>query len=176
MSRWLASVRLIFRFLFRRRRVEEELDGELRYHLEQQIREELNTGLAPEEARYAAMRAMGPIAKSLEECRDANRVQFIDDLLRDLQYAARALRRNPAFAVVVLPTLAVATGAVVTVFSIVDAWLLRPLNFPQSDRLVIAFAARPERPTEPAVWLPYREYLAWKERSHSFESVAGAFV
>src|SRR5215467_9361639 len=176
MSRLIASVRLIFRSLFRRKSVEEELDEELRYHLEQQIQEELSGGLTPEEARYAAMRAMGPIAKSMEECRDADRVQLLDDLVRDLNYAARTLRRNPAFTVVVLTTLAIAIGAVVTVFSIVDAWLLRPLNFPQPDRLVIAFAARPERPTEPAVWLPYRQYLGWKERSHSFQSVAAAFM
>jgi len=176
MSRLIASVRLIFRSLFRRKSVEEELDEELRYHLEQQIQEELSGGLTPEEARYAAMRAMGPIAKSMEECRDADRVQLLDDLVRDLNYAARTLRRNPAFAAVVLTTLAIAIGAVVTVFSIVDAWLLKPLNFPQPDRLAIAFAARPERPMEPAVWLPYREYLAWQERSHSFQSLAAAFV
>ena len=101
---------------------------------------------------------------------------FIDDLSRDLKYAARSLRRNPSFAAVVLTTLAIGIGAVITVFSIVDAWLLRPLNFPDADRLVIAFAAQPDRPTEPAVWLPYREYLGWKERSHSFDWLAAAFV
>ena len=111
MSRLIASVRLIFRSLFRRKSVEEELDEELRYHLEQQIQEELSGGLTPEEARYAAMRAMGPIAKSMEECRDADRVQLLDDLVRDLNYAARTLRRNRSFSAVVLTTLAVAVGA-----------------------------------------------------------------
>src|SRR5262245_17384784 len=176
MSRWIARIRLICRYAFRRRRVEEELDEELRYHIDRQMREELNSGLPPEEARAAAIRSMGPIARSIDESRDVTRVKFIDDLSRDLRYAGRSLRRNPGFSAVVLATLGIAIGAVVTVFSIVDAWLLRPLNFPQPDRLVIAFEANPDRPAEPAVWLPYRAYLGWKERSRSFDSLSAAFV
>ncbi len=68
-----------------------------------------------------------------------------------------------------------AIAATLTVFSIVDAWLLRPLNFPDADRLVIAFAAAPDKPSEPAVWLPYRAYLGWKEQSRSFASISAAF-
>src|SRR5262245_45574216 len=83
----------------------------------------------------------------------------IDDLRRDLAHGARLLRRNPGFAAVAVTTLAAAIAATVTIFSIVDAWLLRPLNFPESNRLVIAFGANPDRPGEPAVWMPYRAYL-----------------
>jgi predicted permease len=100
---------------------------------------------------------------------------LLDDFGRDLSHGARLLRRNPGFSTVVIATLAIAIGAAVTVFSIVDAWLFRPLNFPEADRLAIAFAARPERPTEPAVWLPYRAFLGWKERSRSFASISAAF-
>jgi len=103
-------------------------------------------------------------------------MSFVGDLVRDLKYATRLYLRSPAFTGVVLATLAIAVGATVTVFSIVDAWLIRPLNLPQADRLVVAFGARPERPREPAVWLPYRAYPAWKERSHSFASVSGVFM
>ena len=101
---------------------------------------------------------------------------MIDDFIRDLSHGARLLRRTPAFTAVVLATLGVAIGATVTVFSIVDAWLFRPLSFPEANRLVVAFGARPERPTEPQVWMPYRAYLGWKERSRSFTSLSGAFV
>jgi len=99
----------------------------------------------------------------------------IVDFRRDLAHGARLLRRNPGFAAVVLGTLAVAIAATVAVFSIVDAWLFRPLNFPKADRLVIAFEANPDRPSEPALWMPYRAYLGWKERSQSFTSVSAAF-
>lgn len=104
------------------------------------------------------------------------RGNWLEDLVRDSLHGIRLLRRNPGFTSVTLTTLAIAIGATVTVFSIVDAWLLRPLNFPNADRLAIAFAARPERPAEPAVWLPYRAYVAWKERSRSFASISAAFV
>ena len=100
---------------------------------------------------------------------------ILDDFLRDLAHGLRLLRRNAGFAAVVVSTLGVAIAATVTVFSIVDAWLFRPLNFPNANRLVIAFAATPDRPSEPAVWLPYRAYLGWKERSQSFTSVSAAF-
>ena len=175
MFRWFTGLRTAVRSVIYRKRIEEELEQELRYHLERQIHEERRNGLGPEEARNAAMRAMGPLSKSIEECRDVNRVIFIDELSQDLKYAARTLRRNPSFAAVVLMTLAIGIGAVVTVFSIVDAWLLRPLKFPDAHRIVIAFATQPDRPTEPAVWLPYRAYAGWKQRSSSFESISGAF-
>ncbi len=100
---------------------------------------------------------------------------IINDFRRDIAHGGRLLRRNPGFAAVVVATLAVAMAATVTVFSIVDAWLLRPLNFPSADRLVIAFGAPSDRPSEPAVWLPYRAYLGWKEQSRSFASVSAAF-
>jgi predicted permease len=118
----------------------------------------------------------GPLALVRERCRDQRGVSLIDDFVQDLAHGARLLRRNPGFTTTVLTTFAIAIGATVAVFSIVDAWLLRPLNFPESDRLVIAFAARPERPTEPAVWLPYRVYDASKDRSRSFASLSAAFV
>jgi predicted permease len=100
---------------------------------------------------------------------------ILDEFSRDLTYGIRLLRRNPGFAAVIVSTVAVAIAATVTVFSIVDAWLFRPLNFPGANRLVIAFAAAPDTPTEPAVWLPYRAYLGWKEQSRSFASISAAF-
>jgi predicted permease len=103
-------------------------------------------------------------------------LRWLDDFARDLSHGARILRRSPAFTAIVVATLGLAIAATVTVFGVVDAWLFKPLNFPHPDRLVIAFAARPERPTEPAVWLPYRDYLGWKDRNRSLESIAGAFV
>src|ERR1051325_1582420 len=101
---------------------------------------------------------------------------MIHDCIRDIRYGVRLLRRNPAFTAVVLGTLGLAMGASLTMFSIVDAWMLRPLNFPAADRLVVAFAAAPERPTEPAVWMPYRAYLEWKANSRSFSGLAAAFM
>ena len=101
---------------------------------------------------------------------------MIDELRGDIRHALRLLRRNPGFAAVVLSTLGLAMGATLTTFAIVDAWMFRPLNFPNADRLVVAFAATPERPAEPAVWMPYRAYLAWKQNTRSFARLAAAFM
>jgi predicted permease len=100
---------------------------------------------------------------------------LFEDFTRDSAYGLRLLRRSPAFAAVALTTLAVGIGATVTMFSIVDAWLLKPLAFPDADRIVVGLAATQERPTEPAVFLPYRSYLAWKVRSRSFDAVSATF-
>jgi putative ABC transport system permease protein len=100
----------------------------------------------------------------------------MDAFLKSLALGVRLLRRNPGFAAVVLGTLAVAIGATLTTISIVDAWLFRPLAFPRPDRLVVAFGATRDRPREPAVWLPYRAYLGWKQQSRSFDGVSGAFM
>ena len=100
---------------------------------------------------------------------------FLSDLTGDLQHGLRLLRRAPGFTTVVLTILAVAIGASVTVFSIVDAWLLRPLTFPDANRLVVGLAAQRDRPTEPAVFLFYRSYLGFREQSQSLASVSAAF-
>jgi predicted permease len=99
----------------------------------------------------------------------------IEDSFRDARHGARLLRKSPGFSAVVISTLALAIGATVTVFSIVDAWLVRPLAFPQSEQLVVGFYSTRERPTEPAVFVLYRDYLRWKERSRSFDGLAAAF-
>src|SRR5262245_8387767 len=100
---------------------------------------------------------------------------WLDDFARDSAYGLRLLRRSPVFAAVALTTLAVGIGATVTMFSIVDAWLLKPLAFPGADRIVVGLAATRERPAEPAVFLPFRSYLAWKARSRSFDAVSATF-
>ena len=101
--------------------------------------------------------------------------RMFSDLARDLRHALRIFRRAPAFTIVVVATLALAIGASVTVFTILDSFLLRPLNFPHADRLAVGLYATKERPGEPAVFVLYRDYLAWKARTQSFDQLAAAF-
>src|SRR6185436_7086143 len=109
MLRWLAGLRFVGRTLIRPKRVENELNEELQYHLEREIQEGLRAGLTPEEARYAAMRTMGAVEKSKEECRDEHHVKSVQRLeatLRDVRFSIRMLGRAPAFTATVVLTLA----------------------------------------------------------------------
>jgi putative ABC transport system permease protein len=121
--------------IVRRRRMEEDLDEEVRAHLEFQTRKHMAAGLNAAQARSKARVEFGGVELAKENCRDARRVSLIDDLRQDMHYAVRALRRDPMLALIALMTLAICIGANTTVFSLVNSVMLRPLPYPAPDRL-----------------------------------------
>jgi putative ABC transport system permease protein len=131
---WSDSL-LRLRAILRRPQMEEELDEELRSHLEFQTRKHIAAGLSVAQAREKARAEFGGVELAKDNCRDARRVSLVDDLRQDIGYAMRTLRRDPMLAVVVLMTLAICIGANTTVFSLVDTVMLRPLPYPAADRL-----------------------------------------
>ena len=92
---WWFTAPLRLRSLLRRRRVEQELDEELQFHLDHKIEEGIAMGLTPEDARYAALRAMNGLDQRKEEMRDMRRIHWLTDFVDDLRYAVRSLSRTP---------------------------------------------------------------------------------
>ena len=157
--------------MFRRGRVERELNEELRFHLEQQIAENQAAGMSAEEARYAARRSVGGAEQIKEECRDTRGVNLAEDVWRDVRYAARVLRKSPGFTAAAVLTLALSIGANTAIFSVVQAVLLAPLPFRNPDRLAMvweeaSFLGFPQNTPAPA------NFIDWKKRNHVFEDMA----
>ena len=171
MARLLAKIRLRLRSLFRGNRVEEELDEELQYHLERQMERELATGLSPEDARHAALRALGAITQSKEECRDMRRVNWIEDLAQDLRYGVRTLLKNRRFSVAAVLALALGIGANTAMFSIAYGMLQRPLPYADAERVAVVYMRYFPRDFAFGT-MCIRDYLIWKENNRAFEDLS----
>jgi len=120
-----------------RRNPEEQLDKELRFHLEQHTNDLIARGHSPSEARRLARIALGGPEQVKEECRDVRSTRWLADLSRDFRYALRNLRQRPGFAAIALATLALGTAATTVMFTVTYGVLLKPLSYPQPERLVL---------------------------------------
>jgi len=168
--RWATTLRLRLRSLLRRDLVERELDEEIRFHVDRLTDEHVAAGMPPRDARQAALREMGGLDQRKEECRDARGLALWDELRQDGQYALRGLRKSPGFTTVATLSLALGIGANTTIFTFVNAVLLRPLPYPGSDRLVILR----EQPigAEATVSVHPQNFLEWRARAGSFDALA----
>src|SRR5580698_25512 len=134
----------LIRVLTRRRDFEEGMSEELRFHIEQYTDELVRSGFSPENAARRARIELGSHMNIKEDCREALGVHLFDELCRQLSYAARLFRKTPAFTATALFTLAVCCGANLTIFAVIDSVLLRPLPFPEPDRLMTIFNTYPK--------------------------------
>src|SRR5262245_35077515 len=133
---WFYTVPLRLRSIIRRGKVERELDDEIQYHLERKCQQYISRGLSLEAARRADLRDMDGLERRKEQCRDARRVGLIEDLLQDLRYGIRMLRRSPGLTVVALLSLALGIGANTAVFALINAVFLRELPVAKPHELV----------------------------------------
>src|SRR5258708_5902899 len=168
--RWFRQMILRLRTLFRRDRIERELEEEFQFHMEQRTALEIARGLSPAEAHSVALRAMDGMEQRKEECRDMRRVNYIDDLFRDLRYAVRNLRRSPGFAALAVLIMALGIGANTAVFSVVNTVLLKPLAYREPDRIVTLsnFSTIGEASDALSRQVSIREFQEWRDQSFSF--------
>src|SRR5918998_744153 len=130
--------------------------------------------MTPEAARYAALKSFSRVDQSKEECRDARGVGLIDNLLRDVTFSVRILLKNYAFTIVVILTLALGIGANTAIFSFANGILLRPLPYPQSDRLAMLDETAPIRGID-SMGVSFPNFLDWREQNNVFEDIASYF-
>ena len=154
-------------FLIRRKRFDRDLEDEMRFHLEMKAR----AGGGTTGAGYVAQRQFGNATLLREQSREMWGCGSLDRLLQDLRYAVRMLRRSPGFATVAVLTLALGIGATTAVFSVVNTVLLRPLPYPQSERLVQIWSTNPNA-NRWGMWTAYPRFVDWRRESKSFEEMA----
>jgi predicted permease len=169
--RWMRRVGMAVQALFLRRSATERLNTELQFHLEEQAAEFEAAGMAPDEARAAALRSFGNPTLLRDEARETWSWYWLEKFWRDVRYGTRTLLRSPGFSLMAVLVMALGIGATTALFTIVQNVLLKPLPFRDPGKLVIVYehfreGNYPTNPVSPA------DFLEWKQQTHGFEDMA----
>ena len=149
--------------LFRRSAIEAELADEIRGHLEMQADDHRRRGMTADQARHAALRDFGGVDQTKERYRDRYRFVPMEDLVQDLRYGIRALRKTPGFTAIAVLTLALGIGANTAIFTLINALVLRTLPVRQPEQLVELLNRFPGEPRVNGYgWKHYEYFSRWE--------------
>ena len=159
-----------FQRLLCNRRMEKELDAELRFHFELLVTEKVRLGMAEEEARRRARLEFGGLEQVKAECREKRGTMWLASLVQDLHFAVRQLWNSPGFAIIAAVALSLGIGATAAIFSVMDAVILRPLPFAHQERLLVpAMMSQSGYPQS----FSYPSYLDLRAQLQTFDVLAG---
>jgi predicted permease len=169
--RWIHRLQMFLRMLFERRQEAARLKNELAFHLEQQVAENLNQGMIPEEARRQAMLRFGNPAVLAEDTRSTWSAHWLEGVWRDLRYSVRTLLRTPGFSATAIMIMALGIGATTSLFTVVRSVLLKPLPFRDAGQLVMIYEHFRQgiwrhSPVSPA------DFKDWREQTRGFQEMA----
>ena len=155
----------------RRKRMLEDLDQDIRDHIERETQDQIERGMSPEDARSAALRKFGNLTRVKEETREVWILVWLEQLFEDIRFGLRMLRKSPGFTIVAALTLAFGIGVNTYIFSIVDALLLRPIDFPNPGRHVALWERLPGSNVDRSEPTP-ANFSDWKAQNHVFDHIA----
>ena len=171
-ERWIYALPLRLRSLFHRTKADQELDDELGDHLELKTQQYISQGMASEEARRSAVLEMGGLEKRKEECRDARQITWLQDLVQDVHYGLRVLRKSPAVTVVIVVAIALGVGANTAIFSVVNGFLLRPLPVPWPEQIAVLAIQQKDAPVGSSGF-SYPEFVDFREQASRAADIFG---
>ena len=152
----------------------DDLDADIRDHIERETQENLERGMSPEVARYATLRKFGNVTRAQEDTRAVWMPSWLDPVRQDLRYGLRTLRREPGYATVVTVLIALGIAATTTLVSVTSGVLLKPLPWPEPERLVRLEERREGRSGRVPWTISNGTYLAWRENpSSTIEEIGG---
>src|ERR1044071_5291384 len=166
---WLNTLKARLRALVRRDAVLEEIEEEMRAHVEMDTQTNIGRGMRPDEARLAALRSFGNLSRVRDLAYEIRGGGIMETLWQDLRYGVRMLLKNPAFTALVVVTLAVGIGANAALFSVVNGVLLNPLPYPQPEQLVTLHQSKPNFEMGA---IPYPNFLDWQKENQTFSAMA----
>src|SRR6266581_2685864 len=167
----------LFRQLFSRRRLYNDLSEEIQEHLEEKVDELVATGMSRKEAAAAARREFGNVTLIEEDGRTVWRWPSIEHLLMDVRYALRMVRKYPVFSAVTILTLALGIGATTVLFSVIYGLVLQPFPYKDLNRsMVFAIKAKTQdQPVNSRGWFYISEFAAFRDQNHVFDDIIGYY-